>query len=119
MRLDWDVIRAVLAAAEAREAPGATLPADVPGFDAETVSAHMRLLIEAGYAQGGCAGGQAAPLHCLIRRLTWEGHELLARVRSEPLWRAVVRTARERGLDLSFEVVKVLAPDALRRLLEN
>jgi hypothetical protein len=40
--------------------------------------------------------------------LTWEGHELLAMLRSKPVWEKIKSTAQEKGIELSFDTVVAL-----------
>lgn len=44
-----------------------------------------------------------------IRRLTWEGHDFLAQIRSETVWAKTKQTAVEKGADLSFSIIKALS----------
>jgi len=48
-------------------------------------------------------------LHCFAFGLTWNGHEFLDRVRDQTIWNKVKAAAREKGLTLSFDVIKALA----------
>jgi len=48
------------------------------------------------------------PIYCIGQRLTWHGHELLDTIRHNGVWNKVKAKAGEKGLDLTFEVVKSL-----------
>lgn len=118
MKRNWDVIRQILERLEACESTTGLLNAgDVKGYDTELVSYHMWLLIEAGLITGKCAESGGSPMVCFGELLTWEGHELLSRIRSPHLWNRITAVAREKGLELSFEVVKTIAKVALEGLL--
>jgi hypothetical protein len=45
------------------------------------------------------------------------GHELFDKIRSETIWNKIKAGARERAVPLSFEVVKILAVEALKSLV--
>lgn len=113
MKRDWDLIRAILVAAEESEGDIAT--SDIEGWSSETVNYHIELIVEAGLATGGCVtyisgGGKV----CRIHSLTWAGHELLDGIRSKTAWNAIQRIAREKGLALTFEVVKLAASEVVK-----
>ena len=117
MRRDWDVIRLVLAKVEEKPGlSGLVHPRDVAECDPELVSYHIRLLMQAGLVEGTCQGRQGAPEQCAARNLTWAGHELLDKIRSETVWNRVRELARQKGLELSFEVVRVAAATVVRGL---
>ncbi len=118
MKRDWELIRKILLALEELGSTQSYLkPEDIEGYDAELVSYHIKLLMEAGLLEGTCTKSISAPLHCVAYRLTWDGHELLDQIRSRSVWNRVVEMARERGLDLSFEVVKAAAKMAITQIL--
>lgn len=115
MKPDWDCIRAILAALEDKgEAADPMLPSAVPDFDAQSVSYNMKLLIEADLIDGTCARGG---LMCVAKSMKWEGHELLDKIRSQTVWNQVKTMAREKGISLSFEAVKMLGTTALKHYL--
>jgi hypothetical protein len=49
--------------------------------------------------------------------MTWEGHELFDKIRSETIWNKIKAGARERAIPLSFDVVKILAVEAVKSLI--
>lgn len=116
MKLDWHCVRAILEALEAADDAVTVLrPEQVRGWETEVVSYHVMLLDEAGYLEGRLLPGSAPP-YCVARRLTLEGHELLGRVRSQPLWDEIKRMSRERGVELTFELAKQVSSIAIARL---
>jgi hypothetical protein len=118
MKRDWDCIRAILVALEDKGDPSDQMSASaVPDFDATTVSYHMKLMIEARLIDGTCNKG--GTLHCSAKAMTWEGHELLDKIRSEKVWNRIKTLAREQGIALSFQAVKILGTHALEHLLPS
>jgi hypothetical protein len=118
VRRDWDLIRLILLRLEAEETATAHLGPDaIPGYDAERVSYHYRLLDEGGLIRAFCADSIGAPLHCWAVALTWPGHELLDQIRRDSTWNRVKAVLRERGVDLSWHVVRTAAAQVLDGLL--
>src|SRR5712691_6756381 len=117
MKRDWDCIRTILLLLEATGDTTSVVNAgDVPGFDAETASYHMRLMIEARLIEGACSEAIGAPLQCWGSAMTWEGHELLDKIRSPSIWNKIKTAARKHGVSLSLDLVKFLGTRAIENL---
>lgn len=121
MKRDWDTIRELLVKVEA-----CTLPAEMvdlsqfPDDEKAAVSYHMQLLIEAGLVHGKVLqimGREAKPF--MAQRLTWQGHELLDSIRNETVWQRVKKGFVEKGIDMSFDLVKSAASDVAGVLLKG
>jgi hypothetical protein len=114
MKRDWEVVREVLTEIEADNADRLTY-----GENTDRIKTrHAFLLRDAGFISGVDAStmnGKAL----LTPELTWEGHELLATLRSKPLWERIKKTAQDKGIELSFETVITLAKSALAALLSQ
>jgi len=119
MKRDWDVIRAVMLRVEEGDGVKEVSSSDFPPIDPSLVAYNMFLLREAGLAEGsgrepGTVNGE--PLQW-IDRLTWQGHEVLDRIRGEPLWSRIKDVAKEKGVDITVDSIKALTKIALDRLL--
>ena len=120
MKRDWDLVRKILLAVEKLGDTRSHVDnEDVAGADPETVSYHINLLIEAGLIKGFCNQGLDGPLQCAASSLTWDGHEFLDKVRSPGVWNKVKTVAREKGISLSFDVIKVVATSAVALVLKE
>ncbi|MEI6207306.1 MAG: DUF2513 domain-containing protein [Desulfuromonadales bacterium] len=118
MTRDWQLIKTILIKLEALESTRAMLRPDaVTGYDSETVSYHIRLLMQSGMIDGSCNATLNEPLYCYGRTLTWEGHEFLDTIRSDTSWNRITKTAREKGLDLSFGIIKAIAEGVTKALV--
>jgi hypothetical protein len=55
----------------------------------------------------------------LLRRkmMTWSGHEFLDHIRQDTAWNKVKGAAREKGLELSLDVIVSLAKTIINSLL--
>jgi len=120
MKRDWDVMRLILVTMEENPASSFQLyPRDFSPVDAETVAYHLRLLKKAGCIEGhdrdmpGVEAGQAF----IAMALTMEGHDLADTLKSKTVWARIKETARLKGIELTFDAVKVLANHAIKSLL--
>lgn len=119
MKRDWDVIREVLIEVEGLDSDRRNSFSynESGGQDASKV-AHALLLWKAGFLEGmdaGSMGGAAL----LSPDLTWQGHDLLDTLRSKPVWDRIKSTAKEKGLELTFDTVKALGKMALDYVLQQ
>jgi len=120
MRRDWDVMRLILVTME--EQPGASFqlyPRDFAPVDPETAAYHLRLLHKAGCIEGHDRDlpGVPAEQRFIATGLTLDGHDLADTLKSQAVWARVRETARLKGIELTFEAVKILAGHAIRSLL--
>lgn len=119
MQRNWEVVRAILVALESQpEADGQITPDRFPPHAPEVVSYHIHLLAQAGLVAAEDFSTNTTPFYFVASRLTWAGHELLDAIRREAAWSRIKKTARDKGLDLSFEAIKQLAAHGLKQLLE-
>lgn len=118
MKRDRDVVRKILLKLEEIGNTTSYLQPDgVNGYDHELVSYHMQLLDEAGLIDAECIRGMGTPLYCVAKSLTWRGHEFLDQIRQDSVWNKVKGSAREKGLDLSLDVIVSLAKTIIHSLL--
>lgn len=104
MQRNWDIIRKILLAVEALPTEDSQLTSNT-----EEVAYHMQLCWLEGLIVGGGESLNGKPITAYANRLTWEGHEFLDKIKNESIWRQVKAMAREKGVDLSFGVIKDLA----------
>jgi len=118
MKRDWDLVREVLLKLEECESSrGRLRPEEIAGRDGEVVSYHIQILTEAGLIVGECSRSMGAPLYCTATRLTWAGHEFLDQVRNHTAWNRIKGVAREKGLDITLDVIKAAAKMLLDSVL--
>ena len=119
MHRDWDLIRKILLATDAA-LPGERLgERHFPGENTAILFEHVRILKESGYLEAAVSAsksGRGGGMF-LIDRLTWDGHYLLAKMKSDAWWSKVKKTAADKGLTLTFDVIKTLALPAAKGLL--
>jgi len=118
MKRDWECVRSILIALDEKgDTASALRPNEVDGFDQDAVSYNMRLLIDAKLIKGDCLQPINSSVRCTASEMTWEGHELLDKMRSSTLWNKIKSAARERAIPLSFDAVKILCVEALKNLI--
>ena len=109
MKRDWDLIREVLIEIEELDPAkheniqyGPASSSTEPVKDSQAV-----LLWRAGFIVGVDASSSDGDA-IIALDLSWAGHELLDTIRSKAVWERIKATAQSRGLELSFDSVKVL-----------
>lgn len=116
MKRDWDVIREVLMdVQDMKESERVQASYSLPYGSDEPTAVHVFMLADAGYISGipadACDGREL-----LEPRLTWEGMDLLASLESKPVWERVKARATEEGVTITFDVVKLLAKQAIAQV---
>ena len=107
MKRDWDLIRRILLKIEEKPTlESVVLPRQIQEFNEEIIAYHIWLLKEAGLIEARCLGNRLQR-HCLAKNLTWQGHEFLDGIRKDTVWSQVASTIQTKGLDLSFDTIKV------------
>ena len=121
MKRNWDIIREILTRLEEMPDTDSVLqPPNFPSEKAFEYSYHAKLLIEAGLVDGKMSrtlGG--GPTYFFIQRLTWNGHEFLDSIRSDTVWEKTKRTFAEKGVDMTFDLVKSVATDIAAVLIRG
>lgn len=122
MKRDWDVIREVLIEVEGLDGPARDRKiyglGDGYASEDASKSEHALLLWKAGFLAGIDASTNSGPA-LISPDLTWEGHELLDTLRSNSVWERIKATARDKGIELTFDAVKLLGKSVLEALLRS
>lgn len=110
MPRDWDLVRAILLALEQLpDFKGQLRPEDIQGYNAALVTYHIMLIEEAGLIEAIVSQTMGGEAFALGRRMTWAGHELLDAIRAPSMWNRIKRTALDKGLDLTLDVILAIA----------
>lgn len=111
MKRDLDLIRKLLIFFEDKDSAGHVDPPKVEPYDEPKVKYHLYLMFDAGFLR--CESIRSSTSDRVIDvipfDLTWDGHEFLAKVRSEAAWIKVKATVAERGASMAFAVVNEIA----------
>jgi hypothetical protein len=119
MKRDMELIRKILFFLEDCSVIKAETELPIDGYDSDVIVYHMLLL-----AQGGLVDfepqrtktGRIIRAHVL--GLNWAGHEFLDAVRSDKVWRKLLKYAKDKGGALPFELLKVLGTELLKESLK-
>ena len=137
MKRDWDLLRKQLTDIEEGKNVLAEIPNKPKWTDDLTweqyaplmeqqrttegrIAGHLELLIDSGYVDGltvqrGIDGHFSYSTH--FPRLTMTGHDLLDTMRSPTVWESIKSTAKTKGVELTFEAIKMLGGFALKQVL--
>ncbi|MDR3414232.1 MAG: DUF2513 domain-containing protein [Formivibrio sp.] len=137
MKRDWDLLRKQLTDIEDEKNVLEDIP-DEPKWSTQTadeyeqqlkeytanvsrIAGHLEMLINNGYVEGvhvsrGMDGhfsyGLSGP------RLTMAGHDLLDTMRSTTMWETIKATAKSKGAELTFDVIKTIGAHVLAKMFQ-
>ena len=114
MKRDWDVVRQVLSEIESSDRE--TLK--YSESEDPVATGHAFLLRDAGYISA-IESGDLLERELMDLELTWEGHDLLDTIRSKSVWERIKQLAKDKGIELTLDSVKLLAAKALEMTLAS
>jgi hypothetical protein len=122
MKRDWNIIRDVLIEVEALSASERNqftygVGSEYSG-ESQLRSEQALLLWKAGFVEAIDASTYAGAA-VIAPELTWAGHDLLDTLRSKPVWEKVKSIAKDKGIELTFDAVKMLGKYAMESLLKG
>jgi hypothetical protein len=114
MKRDWDLIREVLIEIENLDSSKHENREYGPASSSEEPikAAQAVLLWKAGFIDAVDASSFDGDAITALD-LSWSGHELLNTIRSAAVWERIKTTAQSKGLELTFDSVKILGKLAL------
>ncbi len=104
MKREMDVIRSILI-----EAENGNLNDGIDAISDESIRFHRRLLVEAGLLDGAIAGSGEVPMAVMIRKITWDGYDLIESLRSETKWVQIKSFIQSSGKSMTIEMIKLVA----------
>lgn len=118
MQRNWELIRKILLKLEQQaEACGQVSDEDFHGFSSEQAAYHINLLQEAGLINARCTRFLNGGMVCVAQSLTWEGHEFLDKIRNDGVWNQVKTNIKGKGLDLTFDAIRIVAGKVIEAML--
>ena len=118
MNRDLDLVRRIL-----MDVADSGEPVDASAWVTDTVSRdlagfHVLIMREAGLIDATIMAADNNPYYvCRVNRLTWEGADYLASVRSNKVWSEVKKRLATVGGDAALAVVKAAAVAVLSQVL--
>lgn len=121
MKRDWDVIRNLLVEIEEQtysDNYDLHLDNDAEPRQLDILQIEMAdLLLSKGFLTGDRAAYSDGSLGLYNLKLTWDGHELLDTLRDATVWNRIKEISRDKGVDITFESLKIMLSLALTSLL--
>jgi hypothetical protein len=114
---DMELARKVLLALEAKSEPEAIETVQIEGYDDLAVRYHLLLLAQAkliDYEPVLTKTGRIVSV--LAFNPSWHGYEFLDAVRDEAVWNKLKAQASDKGTALPFDVLKLLAIEAIKKM---
>ena len=105
---DWEVIRDILSRVE-ENSDNFYFCNTLDEEQKEQYIYHIELLIEAGMIKGRIETSLDGTKDCSLERLTWNGHDFLDAIRSDSVWQKTKNILKEKGIGMTFEIVKKAA----------
>lgn len=120
MKRDIELIRKILFKIEDEIDNVAEYNLTVDGYSMEEVAYHCAILLEGGYihdykAQYGGDGVYSFG----VSRLTWEGHNLLDKIREDTVWNKTKEIVKDKALPNILEVVKDVSTSVISSIVEG
>ncbi len=115
MKRDMELIRKILFFLETRSHLKAEKVLPIKGYEEATVIYHQLLLAQAGlidFEPELTKTGRV--IRAWVIGLNWRGHEFLDSIRSEKVWRKLLKYAKDKGGGLPFDLLKALAIELLK-----
>jgi hypothetical protein len=120
MRLDPDLVRAILLRIEEAPPNGYPDQVELDGYDKDPILEHLELLTEAGLIEARVmksGAGNARIMAVHVSRLTWSGHEFIDNARNDTQWRRARSLVAEKAGGVSLGVLKAVLVEAAKAAL--
>lgn len=120
---DFGLIRSILLIVEAAPANAVLQSGSfkIEGYDEPTVLCHIALLFDAGLLFGKPISTMAGISGCLVKGLTWSGHEFLDAVKTESVWSKLKELLGKQAVSIPATVLaetgKAILAAAIPKLL--
>lgn len=122
MQRDMELIRKILFSIEEKYIDTWLSSSEIPidGYSMETIAYHCAILYDAGLVsdyKGHYAGDGLYDFG--VGRLTWEGHELLDKIKSDTVWNKTKDTIRKKGIPFVLDAVKEIATAITTAMIQS
>jgi len=92
----------------------------IDGYDMKTIGYHCAILHDAGliYDYEGEYAGEELYFFG-VGRLTWDGHELLDKIKSDTVWNKTKDTITKKGIPFVLDTVKEIATAVTAAMIQS
>lgn len=112
MQRDMELVRKILFTIEDKYVNTTLHGGDIQidGYDMQTIAYHCSIMENAGLISSykGQYGGNKL-LFFFVGGLTWDGHELLDKIKSDTVWNKTKTTIKTNGIPFVLDAVKQIA----------
>ena len=112
MQRDMELIRKILFAIEEKYVDTALMSHQltIDGYDMKTIAYHCAILHDAGLVYDYKGHYSENELQFFgVGRLTWDGHELLDKIKCDTVWNKTKETIKKKGIPFVLDAVKEIA----------
>jgi hypothetical protein len=113
MKRDFDLIRKILLYVEENQKEYVEIIESLEGYDNLTVIYHCQLLLDVGFLEGRVERVNTGEGHFISKGLSWYGHDYLASIKNDTVWKKVKKTVGEKGLELTVEIISRVATNII------
>ncbi|MEX3004238.1 DUF2513 domain-containing protein [Serratia fonticola] len=117
MQRNWELIREILLKVESLPNNGSLKASDLDDYYDLDVISHFALLGKAGYVEVIDVSSLAGENY-ICTGLTWAGHDFLEKVRDDTIWKKTVSLVKAKGVELSFDTIKIAVGVVVKNLFE-
>ena len=122
MQRDMELIRKILFAIEVKYIDTWLSSNEIPieGYNMKTIGYHCALLCDAKLVTEykGLYGDDELQ-DFGVGRLTWEGHELLEKIKSDTVWNKTKDTIKKKGIPFVLDAVKEIATAITTAMIQS
>jgi hypothetical protein len=112
MKRDLTLSKKILAFVEVEPPAPYVMNVVIDGYTKQEINYHLQLLEDAGYVLCHHTSNGHKP-----KRLTNSGHDFLEASRNEGVWNRMIKTGKDKGVDLSLSLAKELLISYSKELL--
>ncbi len=121
MTRDLELIRSILLDLEAMPSGTTASAFKGPQYEGKAhreIAEHVWLLNNAGLIESiNVSDMRGQPNSFVIKRLTWQGHEFIAKAKNDTVWKKVTAEAEQKGMSLSMTILEKLLSKAAEKYL--
>lgn len=122
MQRDMELIRKILFVIEEKYVNTFLNSFDIPvdGYDVKTIGYHCALLHDAGLiADYGGEYSDDELKDFSVGRLTWDGHELLDKIKSDTVWNKTKDVIKKKGIPFVLDAIKDIAAAVTSSMIQT
>ncbi|PSF33884.1 hypothetical protein C7H19_19365 [Aphanothece hegewaldii CCALA 016] len=110
MKRDMELVRKILLKIEESNTYDEPIDIEIEGYTQSSINFHVAIMKQGGLVElfGNPIATFDSSTSYFPSRLTWQGCEFLDASRNENVWQRALKTIKEKGGGVAFEVIKAL-----------